>query len=165
MNTKKMIFSLLLALVFMPNAAMSVGRNHPDRFKGNVTLGKAKKPYAYCNKGWAVRIVGPITEVNDKLAYSAKKVTFECSKTTFKLGKTSAKCPRCPPLTSTRGKEMNRGRDICAAPPRLPPISEHRLSDVTNMISATKPETAAAIDVNGKMDNGEWSCENQAIEV
>ena len=120
MNTKKIIFSLLLALVFMPNAAMSVGRNHPDRFKGNVTLGKAKKPYAYCNKGWTVRIVGPITEVNDELAYNAKKVTFECSKTTFKLGKTSAKYPRCPPLTSTRGKEMSRGRDICAAAPPAP---------------------------------------------
>ena len=117
---KKIIFPLLLAAMFMPNVAMSVGRNHPDRFKGIVKGGKAKKPYAYCDKGWNVRIVGPITEVNDKLAYSSKRVTLECSKTTGKWVKTSAKNPKCPPLTSRRGGEMSNGSDICAAGPPAP---------------------------------------------
>ena len=58
---KKIIFILLSALLFVPNAAMSVGRNHPNRFKGRVSFGGAKKPYAYCDRGWNVRIVGPIT--------------------------------------------------------------------------------------------------------
>ena len=117
---RKIIFPLLLAVMFMPNVAMSVGRNHPDRFKGKVKGGKAKKPYAYCNKGWDVRIVGPISEITDNLAYSSKKVTFECSKTTFKWVKTSAKSPKCLPLTSRRGREMGNGRDICAAGPPAP---------------------------------------------
>ncbi len=112
---KKIIFILLSALLFVPNAAMSVGRNHPNRFKGRVSFGGAKKPYAYCDRGWNVRIVGPITEVNDTLAYSSKRVTLECSKTTGRWGSTSAKKPQCPPLTSRRGREMRSGRDICAA--------------------------------------------------